>query len=376
MRKLFIVVNVDWFFLSHRLPIALAAKERGFEVTIVTKDSGKRSEIEEHGLKFCDMPFERSVFNPIKEYLLYLKLKKMYKKEQPDIVHHVTLKPMILGSLAAKCNPNISIVNAVSGLGILFSSEGSKLKRFLVLKLLRKAFDLKNKVRVIFQNPEDRSIFLNAKLIEKEQAVFIKGSGVNLEEFSYSPPQKEKKRRVFMAARLLYPKGFKEFFLAAKYIKSKEEFKDVDFIIAGGLDDINPSAIQKSTINQWEETGSIKWIGFSEDMKKDIALSDVVVFPSYYGEGVPKFLIETCAIGRPIITTNHAGCRDCVEHGKNGYLVPSKDHLEMAEYLMNLLRDPQLCEDFGLHSRLKAENEFSIELVTDIHMKVYQELAN
>ena len=179
-----------------------------------------------------------------------------------------------------------------------------------------------------------------------------------------------------MAARLLYPKGFKEFFLLAKYIKSIDKFKNVDFIIAGDLDEINPQSISKSVISEWEKTGYIKWIGFSKDMKKDIALSDIIVFPSYYGEGVPKFLIESCAIGRPIITTDHAGCRDCVDHNINGYLVPTKDYIRMAKYLMDLLNSPKLCEDFGQNSRLKAEREFSLNSVIYLHIKVYEELLN
>jgi len=374
-KKLFIIVNTDYFFISHRLPIALAAKESGYEVTVLTRNTGKRNEIEKVGLNFIEIPFERASINPFKEFKIYRKLKNIYKREQPEIVHHVTLKPIILGNFAAKSNPNISIVNAISGLGILFSRKGSKVKKTLALILIRFAFKLTNRIIVIFQNKEDRSIFVDNEIIDKKNTVMIKGSGVDINKFGYVKPKNKKRKRVFMAARLLYPKGFEEFYLMAKHIIENEKMRNVDFVIAGDIDDINPLSISESTVSGWEKSGNIRWIGFVEDMKKEIAESDIIVFPSFYGEGLPKFLIEACAIGRPIITTDHPGCRDCVEHGKNGYLVPVKDYLKMSEYLKNILSDLNLQNKLGKYSRRKAENEFGINLVINAHLKIYEELV-
>ncbi|RUT80126.1 glycosyltransferase family 4 protein [Ancylomarina longa] len=372
-KKIFIVVNVDWFFLSHRLPIALAAIKNGYDVTLITKDSGRRHEIEEMGINFIDMPFERSKFNPINEYLIYRKLRRLYKEERPDIVHHVTLKPMILGGFAVRKFPNISVVNAVSGLGILFSSEGSKLKRFFALQLLRRSFRIDNKLKVIFQNSDDQAILVNNGIVESEQTVFTKGSGVNLDEFSYKPVAKKERVQVLLASRLLYPKGFQEFYLAAKEIKNSYGINNVDFVIAGGLDELNPAAISEETIREWESDGTIKWLGFAKNMQELIAKSDIIVFPSYYGEGIPKFLIESCAIGRPIITTNHPGCKECVVEGENGYLIPPKDYKILAERLEKLILGDVLREQFGKKSRSIAEKDFSVDRVVDEHLKVYKE---
>jgi glycosyltransferase involved in cell wall biosynthesis len=375
-KKIFIVVNVDWFFLSHRLPIALAAIENGFNVTVITKDSGRRHEIEEMGINFIDIPFERSKFNPINEYLIYKKLQKLYKEQKPDIVHHVTLKPMILGGFAVRKFPNISVVNAVSGLGILFSSEGSRVKRILALHLLRRSFRLDNKLKAIFQNTDDQEILLNNNIIQSNQTVFTKGSGVDLDDFKFKPIVKKDRLKILLASRLLYPKGFREFYLAAKEIKNISGLNEVDFLIAGGLDNINPAAIKEETIREWESDGTIKWLGFRKDMKDLIEQADIIVFPSYYGEGIPKFLIEACAVGRPIITTNHPGCRECVIEGKNGFLIPPKDFKVLADRLEKLIVDDVLREQFGKKSRSIAEKDFSVKRVVDEHLKVYKEFIH
>jgi len=375
-RTLFMVVNVDWFFISHRLPIALKALEESYSVTIVTKDTGYRDEIENYGLKFINLPFERTKFNIIKEFAVYKKLKSLYKKEKPDIVHHVTLKPIILGSLAAKKFPKIAVVNAVSGLGVLFSRNGSKIKRFLTLQLLKKAFHIKNPVRVIFQNEEDRKIFLDYNLISLDQSILTKGSGIDLKAFQYYPQPKQKIKKVLIAARMLYPKGFDEFSQAAAIITKSGEYPNVEFEMAGDLDLLNPSCISKKVINIWEIERNVKWLGHVSDMKLKIAQADIIVFPSYYGEGVPKFLIEACAIGRPIITTNHPGCRDCVDDNINGFLIDPKNAKQLANKIKLLLANNELCVEFGEQSRIKAESEFSIEIVIEKTLSLYAKFLN
>lgn len=373
-KRLFLVVNVDWFFLSHRLPIAQKAIENGFEVTLITKDTGHREEIENYGIRFMNIGFERTRVNLYKEFLIYKKLKLLYKKEKPEIVHHVTLKPIILGSLAAKINPKIGIVNAVSGLGIMFSGKGSILKRLLTIQLLKLSFRLKNQVKAIFQNLEDRKIFIDFKLTDPDNAILIKGSGIDLNEFSYFPPNKSDKIKVLIAARMLYPKGFDEFSQAAQIISSSGNYSNVIFEMAGDLDLTNPTGIPKSIINKWEKERNVKWLGHISNMKSKIIDSDIIVFPSYYGEGVPKFLIEACSIGRPIVTTSHPGCKDCVDDNINGFLVDTKNVQQLVEKIKLLLDSRELCEEFGKRSRIKAESEFSIDIVIEKTLSLYNKL--
>lgn len=369
--KIFFVVNVDWFFVSHRLPIAIEAIRLGHDVTLISKDTGKKSVIEQIGIQFIELPFERTKVNLLNEIKLYFKLRSIYKHYQPDIVHHVTLKPIILGTLAAKVNKKIGIVNAVSGLGVMFSGSAGMIRRNLTLMLMQWVFRLENKMQIIFQNPVDRDIFLKHKLVDAKHTCLIKGSGVDLKEFHFHPPLKKENRLVFMAARLLYPKGFEEFSLAAEYIKLTGKYTDVQFHIAGDLDPNNPTAISESTIIDWEKKRGIHWLGMVTNMKEAIAKADVIVYPSYYGEGVPKFLIECCAIGRPIITTQQPGCSDCVDDEVNGFLIDSRDYLKLAKKIMLLLDQPHLRLEFGNKSRIKAEQEFAIEKVIDKTIEVY-----
>ena len=375
-KRLFIIVNVDWFFLSHRLPIAIAAQQAGFDVTVISKDTGHRDKIEKFGLKFVNLNFERTRVNFFNEFKNYRDLRKLYKKGKPDIVHHVTLKPIILGCIAAKVDPKIAIVNAVSGLGIMFSKKGSKIKRFLTLQILKKAFHIKNQIRVIFQNNDDRQIFLNFNLIKFNHSILIKGSGIDLDIFNYSPPFQSKIIKVLIAARMLYSKGFDEFSQAAALITNSGQYPNVKFEMAGDLDLLNPSGIPEMVIRNWEKKRNVIWLGHIADMKSKIIEADIIVFPSYYGEGVPKFLIESCAIGRPIVTTNHPGCRDCVDDNISGYLVEPRNPKQLANKIKILLENAELRKKFGEKARIKAELEFSIDQVIAKTLILYEEILN
>ena len=370
-KELIFVVNVDWFFLSHRLPIAIEAIKKGYNITLIAKNTGKRAEIETYGIKFIDLPFERSNVNLINEFRIYRRLKKIYKTKKPDIVHHVTLKPIILGTLAARTFKFISIVNAVSGLGILFTKDGNRLKRVLTVNLLKFIFRVKTKLKVIFQNNDDKKIFIDNKIINEKDTVLIKGSGVDLKVFDYKELPSNGSRKVLMAARMLYTKGFDDFSKAAKIVTEKDKYKDIEFLMAGSIDTLNPAAIKESVIKSWEKERNVKWLGHINDIKNKIEEAYLIVFPSFYGEGVPKFLIESCAIGRPIITTNHSGCRDCVDGNENGYLVEVNDFNELANKIMFLFDNDSLSRKFSKNSRLKAEKEFSIEMVVKKTIDIY-----
>lgn len=187
-KKLFLIVNVDWFFLSHRKDIALEAQERGFDVTIVAKDTGKRAEIESLGLNYIDLPLSRSSKNIFKEIRAFLFLFCLYRKQKPDIVHHVGLKTILYGTLAAKLAGVNGVVNAVSGLGTFFSQDNPSILSKIVIRVLRFAHNQKH-LAVIFQNDEDKALFLDNAIIKKNQAFKIKGSGIDLNLFTYVPEQ-------------------------------------------------------------------------------------------------------------------------------------------------------------------------------------------
>jgi len=371
MKKLFIIVNVDWFFLSHRKDIALAAQRTGWDVTIVTADTGMLKDIKAIGLKTINLPMSRSGMN-IKEELVTLNfLRKLYKREMPDVVHHVGMKTILWGTLAAKFAKVRGVLNAVSGLGGFFADDNRSLLAKIMPKVLCFSHHGQN-LLVIFQNHDDEAMYVKKGIIKKEQSRFIKGSGVNLQEFCYTPEPDSDKVKVILTARMIEEKGVFLLTEAAERLRREYENK-VEFWLVGGIDD-HPGAITKEQLDAVCDGKYIKWLGYRTDVKELLQSSHIVAFPSYYMEGLPKSLIEATAIGRPIITTCSIGCKDTVDDGVNGFLIPTKDVDALTEKLHILIDDAALRQRMGRAGRKKAEREFSLDVVIEKHLSIYNEL--
>ena len=372
MKKLFIVVNVDWFFLSHRLPVALVAQKAGWDVTIVTADTGKLKDIEAIGLKTINLPMSRSGMN-LKEELGTLNfLYRSYKREKPDVVHHVGLKTILWGTLAARFANVRGVVNAVSGLGGFFAEDNKSLLAKIMPKVLRFSHHRQN-LLVIFQNHEDEAIYVKKGIIKNEQSRFIKGSGVNLNEFCYTPELFSGKVKVILTARMIEEKGV--FLLVEAAERLRKEYEDkAEFWLVGGIDD-HPGAITKEQLYAACDGKYIKWLGYRTDVKELLQSSHIVAFPSYYMEGLPKSLIEADAIGRPVITCNSVGCKEAVIDGYNGFLIPTKNVGALVEKLDILLSNVALRQEMGRNSRKYAEENFSIDVVIEKHLAIYDELV-
>ncbi len=370
-QRLFIVVNVDRFFLSHRLPVALAAAEAGYEVHIVTKDTGLRGEIESHGLRFIDVPFERTGTNPFHELKCILRLWHLYRTCKPDVIHHVSLKASLLGCMAAKLSGCKRVVNAISGFGYNFTDGRNGLLQRVLRCIMPIAYKSR-KFHYIFQNPDDVEQFKNMHYAPEHHIHLISGSGVDLREFAHHPETAKPKVRVILPARMLYDKGVMEFIEAAERIRDKVEYS-AEFVLAGSCDMQNPAGIPEVVLRGKTDGSYIRWIGFCDDMYSVLTESDVVVLPSYR-EGLPKSLIEACAVGRPIITTDAIGCRECVIDGWNGYIVPVKEPSALAEKMLHLISDRPERERMGNNGRLLAEREFSIDNVVEKHLDIYNRL--
>ncbi len=365
------IVNEDRFFLSHRKDIALAAQRAGWDVTIVCKNTGRRKEVEDSGLKMLEMPINPTGTNLFQELQTFCFLFNLYKKNKDSIVHHVGLKSILWGGLAAKLTGVKGVVDAVSGLGVIFSEDSSSLIAKAILLLLRFSHHRK-RTRVIFQNREDEELFLRHKIIKKEETVFIKGSGVNLEEYSYTPQSATSSVKVLFTARMVKEKGVTVLIEAAERLRKDYQGK-VEFWLCGGLSG-NPKALKKEELRQLCDGKYIQWLGYRSDIQQLLQNSHIMAFPSYYREGVPRSLIEACAIGRPIITTNSIGCRDTVDDGINGFLVPVKNSKALAEKLQLLIDNPSLRAAMGKASREKAEREFSVINVVTKHLQLYEQL--
>lgn len=371
-KKLFIVVNQDWFFLSHRLPIGVAAKEDGYDVTIISEDTGVSNKIREAGLKTIDLPINKAGTNIKDEIKTFFFLYKLFIREKPDIVHLVGLKTMLWGSLACRLAGVKAMVSAVCGLGVLFDEEHAhSFMTRSILKVLRVTHNKKRLV-VIFQNNDDKAIFLNAKIMKDEQCAFTNGSGINLQNYDYTPEPTDGPIKVIFTARMVEDKGTMILIDAAK--KLEAEYRDkVQFLLCGGLD-TNPNGITKEMLESRCDGEYIQWLGHRKDVLELLKQSHIMAFPSWYREGLPKSVIEAEAIGRPVVTTDSVGCRDTVIDGKNGYMIPIKDSDALAMALKNLIDNPDLRQTMGRNARDFAVNRFDIKDVVNVHLDVYNNI--
>ena len=336
MKKIVYIVNVDWFFKSHRYPLALHAVEKGWDVYVLTKDTGLKKEFAGKGITLIDIPFGRTSVNPLQEIKCLLAICRELKRIKPDVIHNVTWKGCLWGGIAAKMVGNHHYA----------------------------AF--------IFQNPDDIKWFKSLGYATDERIFLIKGSGIDLNAFTYKEAVQKDKLRVLFPARMLRDKGLIELIDAFKILYPKYKGQ-VELILAGSCADANKTAISEEELKGMLMDGYITWIGNQSDMYPVYCDSDIVVLPSYR-EGLPKALIEACAVGRPIVTTDVPGCRECADEGVNGYLVPLKSVNELAEAIEKLILSPVDRKMFGIASRKKAEEEFSIENVIEKTFAIYDYL--
>ncbi len=371
MPNLIMVVNEDRFFLSHRKAIALAAAKAGYDVHIVCKDTGQRKEVEALGLRMTDLPINPTGKNLREELKTFCFLYKLYRKNKPDIVHHVGVKDILWGGLAAKLLRTHSVVNAVSGLGVLFSDRKPSFITRIVMGMM-KFSNHRDHLSVIFQNHEDEDLFLRHGIVSREHSDFIKGSGVDLNLFCYKPEPEDGPIRIIFTARMVKEKGILVLIEAAEQLRKEMEGK-VEFLLCGGLSN-NPEAISKEDLEKLCDGKYIQWLGHRTDIRELLTESHIVAFPSYYREGVPLSLIEACATGRPIVTTKSYGCKDTVDDGVNGFIVPVKDSAALAEKLRILINDKALRQRMGRAGRAKAEREFSLDDVVRKHIEIYKKI--
>ena len=333
-KKLFIVVNQDFFFLSHRLPIATAALEAGYDVTIVSEDTGVSHKIREAGLKTINLPINKAGTNMKDEVKTLFFLYKLFRREKPDIVHLVGLKTMLWGSIACRLAGVKAMVSAVCGLGVLFDEKHAEsFMTQAILKVMRITHH-KKRLKVIFQNNDDKGIFQAAKIMNDSQCAFTNGSGINLQNYDYTPEPTEGAIKIIFTARMVEDKGTLVLIEAAKKLEAEYKGK-IQFLLCGGLD-ANPNGITREMLESRCDGEYIQWLGHRKDVLELLKQSHIMAFPSWYREGLPKSVIEAEAIGRPIVTTDSVGCRDTVIDGKNGFLIPIKDSDALAAALKNL----------------------------------------
>lgn len=373
-RTLVYVCNVAWFFVSHRLALAKAAKASGYDVHVASdvERPDEARAIEEAGLQFHRIKMRRGGLNPLADLGTLSQLTHLFRKHRPTIVHNVTIKPVLYGSLAARLAGTPAIVNAVSGLGYVFvDTARARGLRAMVHRIYRLALR-PAAVRVIFQNEDDREVFTRNKLVDPDKTVLISGSGVDLQAFTPSEPPPNRCVRIVLPARMLADKGVNEFAAAATLLRKRG--LAVECLLAGGMDVANPAALTEQDLRRLEANGAVSWLGHVDDMKSLLRSAHIVCLPSYR-EGLPKALIEACAMARPIVTTDVPGCRDVVEHGANGLLVPVRDATALANALAALVQDPALRRQMGHRAREIAVQKFDLDAVIARTLALYEGIA-
>jgi len=366
-------VSEDWYFCSHRLPIARKALSEGFKVVVVTRISRYRNVIESEGFKVVPINIRRGGVNLFSELNTILTLYLCYKKYNPDIVHHVAIKPVIYGTIVAQFIGSINIVNAMAGLGFVFISRKKRIRllRLFVHKLFRFLFKNKN-TQLILQNKDDLRYFIKNKLVKKSQVLVIRGSGVNTKIFT---PGGEPLGIpiVMLASRMLWNKGVGEFVGAARILK--QEGIEARFILVGECDSENPESIPGEQLNEWSKVGMIEWWGAKTSMHKILIQAHIICLPSYR-EGLPKVLLEAASCEKPIIATDVPGCREVVNNGESGFLVPVEDSISLSYAIKKLVIDSKKRKIMGKNGRKIVEKEFSEEIIVFQTFKLYQRVLN
>lgn len=373
-RKILYIVNDTEFFLSHRLPIAIAAKKAGYKIAVAAPNAPENSHLSRIGFEAYHLPMSRNGTSLIQEIKTLLAVRELMRATEADLVHAIAIKAVLYTGLALHTLPGKKGILALTGLGYVFTGNGAKraLLRSVLWPFLRLALNNK-RTTTIFQNADDRATLERLGVITRNRSVIIRGSGVDPNEFV--PPRHEPKTPpvVMMASRLLRDKGVAEFAEAAK--KLRNSGLKARFVLVGATDPGNPTAITQDEVQKWVDEKWLEWWGHRKDMQDVLSKCHIFCLPSYR-EGLPKVLLEAASCGRAIITSDCPGCREVVIEGVNGHLVPVQDSDALAEAIRDLAHDKRKRVKFGRMSREKLIRDFSINYVRDETLSLYRSLCS
>lgn len=377
-KKIYFIVNQGAFFVSHRLDLALKAKELGYQVKLLIGQSGSEEmelpavkKLKEHGIEFQRLSYSPTGMNPFTEIWGVICLIYILVTEKPDLVHTVSPKGMLYGGFSARVARVKSLVLAVSGMGYLYTNDAVGIKKIvlkLVNNLTRFIVNHPNKT-IIVQNKDDYSFFSEIMSVDDSDIVLIPGSGVDLLKFKNQ--KNLNSQSVILPARLLIDKGVHEFVEAARILIAKGV--KWRFILVGSASYDNPTSIGDAQVKQWVDEGIVEWFGHTIDMLPVYSACDIVCLPSYR-EGMPKVLLEAAAAGKPIVTTDVVGCREAIIPNVTGLLVPVKNSVALAIALEKLIKNKEMRTEFGLAGRKLATEKFSIENVVASTFNIYSML--
>lgn len=370
-QKLLFFVTEDWYFCSHRMTLATVAQQKGYQVFVVTRVNKDADKITSAGFTLIPLEIDRGGLNLFREIKTLFKLRNIIRQVAPDIIHNIALKPVLYGGIVTFFS-SIKSVNLIAGLGAIFASKNIKARVLKpIVKLILQGLFSKSSCRIIVQNSVDKKVLIEQLAINNKKVVLIKGSGIDIKQFSPSA-EPEGKISIALVSRLLWDKGIREFVSAVKYLK-QEKGLDFSAHLIGAPDSENLASVNQQQLDEWHQSGMVNCLGHTENIAEVWRNNHIAVLPSYR-EGLPKSLLEAAACGRPIVTTDTAGCNEIVKQGVNGLLVPIRNDQALAEAIEKLIVDKALRTKMGLKGREMVENEFSDQMIIEQTLQVYREL--
>ncbi len=369
--RVLFVVTEDWYFCSHRLPIARALKQAGYDVAIACRVDRHGPTIEAEGFRLFPIALSRRSLNPFHLIAAIGRIRRVLRDFRPDVIHNVALKPAVLGSLAARLERVPACINAIAGLGFVFSSASMKARLLrpvltLTLRLLLR------QCHVIVQNDDDGSTLTARGIVAPDRVTVIRGSGVDLARFQPTPEPAGPVRAV-MVSRMIAEKGVRDLADAARLLKAQGN--DLRILLAGQPDAENPSAIAAGELEGWAREGILEYLGHVGDVAALWRQSHIGVLPSYYAEGVPLALIEAAAAGRPLVACAGPGLSDIAVADVSALVVPARDPEALATALARLAGDAALRARLGAGARRLAEDRFSAERVVAETLALYRRVG-
>jgi glycosyltransferase involved in cell wall biosynthesis len=365
--KILFFANTSWNLYNFRLPLMKALRNMGHTLVAVAPKDRFTDRIQAQGFRWRHLPLQQHGLNPLVDLWTLWQIWRIYRAEKPDIVSHFTIKCVLYGSIAAHVCGVKHIVNTITGLGLLFTHPHLHYRMLRGVVMLAYRRVLRN-TTVIFQNVEDRELFVSKGIVKASQTHLVRGSGVEMPETA--PPLADNAVvRVILPGRLVWTKGVRVFAKAARLLKDSQA--PVEMVLVGQIPHNDRTAIPKAQVEQWEQEGVLVWWGWRDDMHSVYEQADIVCLPSLYGEGVPRTLIEAAAHGRPVIAADNRGCRDIVRDGVNGCLVPQDDAEALANAIRQLAADRALRLQMGAAGREMVRSGFSAKNIIAQSMAVY-----
>ncbi len=364
--KLVYVVNHSGFFVSHRLVLAERARQVGYDVTVLSPEGDGVNTIRAAGFQWHPYPLDLGVVNPLRDIRTIGALYSLFRELRPSIVHNITIKPVLYGTLAARLAGVPKVVNAIPGMGYLFASKrrAAAWAGIMLYRILMQH----PKMRIILQNQDDFDFFVRKGLAPRECMQLIRGSGVDVVKFAPQERPCSHDPVVVQTSRMLGDKGVREFIEAARIVK--RDYPDARFLLIGGTFPGNPSSLSEGELRAAEREGAIEWLGHKDDVLPYLHQATIYCLPSY-GEGLPKSLLEAAACGLPVVTTDAPGCKEVVIDHENGLVVPVADSVGLARAIKELIADAALGQRLGRCARDTVVREFAVDLILDQQTALY-----